>query len=78
MWYLSLLTAPIAFSEAKDDYIFLIFAKYQVLGILEGGDLAVPLSLDVNSVGNRSGRLRGLSSGTQPDRRRGHSRQLSH
>ncbi|XP_061961888.1 cysteine-rich receptor-like protein kinase 42 isoform X2 [Populus nigra] len=50
----------------------------KVLGILEGGDLAVPLSLDVNSVGNRSGRLRGLSSGTQPDRRRGHSRKLSH
>ncbi|KAJ6971808.1 hypothetical protein NC653_032371 [Populus alba x Populus x berolinensis] len=50
----------------------------KVLGILEGGDLAVPLSLDVNSVGNRSGRLRGLSSRTQPDRRRGHSRKLSH
>uniref|UniRef100_A0A6N2MHG3 non-specific serine/threonine protein kinase n=1 Tax=Salix viminalis TaxID=40686 RepID=A0A6N2MHG3_SALVM len=29
----------------------------KVLRILEGGDLAVPLSLDLNSVGNRSGRL---------------------
>ncbi|KAJ6344606.1 hypothetical protein OIU76_006179 [Salix suchowensis] len=50
----------------------------KVLKILEGGDLAVPLSLDVSSVGNRSGHLRGLSSRTDPDRRRGHSRKLSH
>ncbi|KAJ6404824.1 hypothetical protein OIU84_012905 [Salix udensis] len=36
----------------------------KVLRILEGGDLAVPLSLDLNSVGNRSGRLPGLSLNT--------------
>ncbi|XP_061967473.1 inactive protein kinase SELMODRAFT_444075-like isoform X2 [Populus nigra] len=50
----------------------------KVLRILEGGDLAVPLSLDLNSVGNRSGRLHGVSLNTQPDGRRGHSRKLSH
>ncbi|KAJ6685944.1 hypothetical protein OIU79_015869 [Salix purpurea] len=36
----------------------------KVLRILEGGDLAVPLNLDLNSVGNRSGRLPGLSLNT--------------
>ena len=48
----------------KDNYIFFILGNYQVLRILEGGDLAVPLSLDLNSVGNRSGRLPGLSLNT--------------
>ncbi|KAJ6391115.1 hypothetical protein OIU77_025168 [Salix suchowensis] len=36
----------------------------KVLRILEGGDLAVPLSLDLNSVGSRSSRLPGLSLNT--------------
>jgi hypothetical protein len=78
IWCLVLLTAPRAFSEVKDNYIFFILGNYQVLRILEGGDLAVPLSLDLNSVGNRSGRLHGVSLNTKPDGRRGHSRKLSH
>ncbi|KAJ8762143.1 hypothetical protein K2173_007294 [Erythroxylum novogranatense] len=49
----------------------------KVLRILEGGNL-VPLGLDLNSVGNRSGHLRGLSSQKQSQPRRSHSRNLSH
>lgn len=50
----------------------------KVLRLLEGGDLSIPLSLDLNSIGNRSGHLRGLKTQTQPESRRSHSRRLSH
>lgn len=46
--------------------------------MLEGGDPLVPLGLDPNSVGSRSGHLHGLSSRAQPEMRRNHSRTLSH
>ncbi|XP_044510983.1 inactive protein kinase SELMODRAFT_444075-like isoform X2 [Mangifera indica] len=50
----------------------------KVLRILEGGDTVVPLALDLNSVGNRSGHLPGLSSSMQHEGRRTHCRMLSH
>ncbi|XP_022772816.1 inactive protein kinase SELMODRAFT_444075-like isoform X2 [Durio zibethinus] len=50
----------------------------KVLRMLEGGDMSIPLSLDLNSIGNRSGHLRGLKTWTQPESRRRHSRRLSH
>ncbi|TXG52306.1 hypothetical protein EZV62_021475 [Acer yangbiense] len=50
----------------------------KVLRILEGADAAIPLALDLNSVGNRSGHLPGLSSRTNPEARMRHSRRLSH
>ncbi|XWS21110.1 hypothetical protein CRYUN_Cryun30bG0027300 [Craigia yunnanensis] len=50
----------------------------KVLRMLEGGDMSIPLSLDLNSIGNRSGHLRGLKTQTQPKSRRRHSRRLSH
>ncbi|KAB2076066.1 hypothetical protein ES319_A06G014800v1 [Gossypium barbadense] len=50
----------------------------KILRILEGGDTNVPLSLDLNSIGNRSGHLRGLKTQTQPESTRRHSRKLSH
>lgn len=50
----------------------------KVLRVLEGGDLFVPLGLDLNSVGSRSGYLSGHSSCGQPEARRSHSRRLSH
>ncbi|KAK5823881.1 Inactive protein kinase [Gossypium arboreum] len=50
----------------------------KILRILEGGDTNVPLSLDLNSIGNRSGHLRGLKTQTQPESTRWHSRKLSH
>ncbi|KAL5777903.1 hypothetical protein ACOSP7_010829 [Xanthoceras sorbifolium] len=50
----------------------------KVIRILEGGDAVIPLALDLNSVGNRSGHLPGLSSRTNPEARRRHSRRLSH
>ncbi|CAN1273698.1 Inactive protein kinase SELMODRAFT_444075 [Linum perenne] len=51
----------------------------KVLRILEGGDMAVPLSSDLNSVGSRSGHLRGVtSSNPQFGTRRCHTRKLSH
>ncbi|XP_038718490.1 inactive protein kinase SELMODRAFT_444075-like isoform X2 [Tripterygium wilfordii] len=50
----------------------------KVLKLLEGGDLVVPIVLDLNSVGSRSGHLHGLSSYTPPEARGGHSRRLSH
>ncbi|XP_017981501.1 PREDICTED: inactive protein kinase SELMODRAFT_444075 isoform X2 [Theobroma cacao] len=50
----------------------------KVLRMLEGGDVSIPLSLDLNSIGNRSGHLRGLKTQTQPESRRRHSRRLSH
>ncbi|KAJ0025751.1 hypothetical protein Pint_08883 [Pistacia integerrima] len=50
----------------------------KVLRILEGGETAVPLALDLNSVGNRSGHLPGLSSSIQHEERRTHCRRLSH
>ncbi|XP_022772620.1 inactive protein kinase SELMODRAFT_444075-like [Durio zibethinus] len=50
----------------------------KVLRMLEGGDMSNPLSLDLNSIGNRSGHLRGLRTQTQPESRRRHSRRLSH
>jgi hypothetical protein len=45
--------------------------------VLEGGD-SVPLGLDLDTVGSRSGHLGGVSSGRQPGLRRSHSRTLSH
>ncbi|OMO87660.1 hypothetical protein CCACVL1_08839 [Corchorus capsularis] len=50
----------------------------KVLRMLEGGDMSIPLSLDLNSIGNRSGHLRGLKTQPQPESRRRHSRRLSH
>ncbi|KAF3446250.1 hypothetical protein FNV43_RR11429 [Rhamnella rubrinervis] len=50
----------------------------KVLRVLEGGDPLVPLGLDLNSVGSRSGHLHGLSSRTRPEMRIKHSRNLSH
>ncbi|GMY28538.1 inactive protein kinase SELMODRAFT_444075-like [Fagus crenata] len=49
----------------------------KVLRVLEGGD-SVPLGLDLDTVGSRSGHLGGVSSGRQPGLRRSHSRTLSH
>ncbi|GFY86920.1 kinase with adenine nucleotide alpha hydrolases-like domain-containing protein [Actinidia rufa] len=48
----------------------------KVLRVLEGGDGLIPLGL--NSVGNRSGHMRGLRSNTQIESARMHSRTLSH
>ncbi|XAR64086.1 Non-specific serine/threonine protein kinase [Bertholletia excelsa] len=48
----------------------------KVLRILEGGDSVVPLVLDLNTVGSRSGHMRGLTSNMKPELRR-HSRTLS-
>ncbi|KAK4781997.1 hypothetical protein SAY86_016099 [Trapa natans] len=50
----------------------------KVLRVLEGGESAIPLALDLNGVGSRSGHLEGLSTRTYMEARRGHSRQLSH
>lgn len=50
----------------------------KVLRILEGGDIAPRLGLDLTSVGNRSARLPGLSSRLPPEARRRHSRKMSH
>ncbi|KAB1220509.1 hypothetical protein CJ030_MR3G015762 [Morella rubra] len=50
----------------------------KVLRVLEGGDLLVPLGLDLNTVGSRSGHMGALSSSRQPEIRRNHSRKLSH
>ncbi|XVF73662.1 hypothetical protein PTKIN_Ptkin13bG0000700 [Pterospermum kingtungense] len=55
-----------------------VFAFGVVLKMLEGGDTSIPLSLDLNSVGKRSGHLRGLKTQTLPESRRRHSRRLSH
>lgn len=49
----------------------------KVLRILEGGDTAMPLSLDLNPLGSRSGHMHGLSSHTLQSRRN-HTRKLSH
>ncbi|CAK9171741.1 unnamed protein product [Ilex paraguariensis] len=49
----------------------------KVLRMLEGGDAFIPLALDLNSIGSRSGHMQGLSSKTQPNSSR-HSRKLSH
>ncbi|EEF52503.1 BRASSINOSTEROID INSENSITIVE 1-associated receptor kinase 1 precursor, putative [Ricinus communis] len=53
-------------------------AMSKVLRILEGGDLIVPLCLDLSSAGNRSGHLRGLSLHREDKMMRSHSRKLSH
>uniref|UniRef100_A0A2P2J915 non-specific serine/threonine protein kinase n=2 Tax=Rhizophora mucronata TaxID=61149 RepID=A0A2P2J915_RHIMU len=50
----------------------------KVLRMLEGGDLAVPFGLDLNTVGNRSGHLPDVSSQTQAEIRKSHSRKFSH
>ncbi|PQM41046.1 inactive protein kinase isoform X1 [Prunus yedoensis var. nudiflora] len=50
----------------------------KVLRVLEGGDPVVPLGLNLNSVGSRSGHLNGLRSQRQPEARGSHSRTLSH
>ncbi|XP_059636557.1 inactive protein kinase SELMODRAFT_444075-like isoform X2 [Cornus florida] len=49
----------------------------KILRLLEGGDAVIRLGLDLNSVGSRSGHMRGLSSKTQLESRT-HSRRLSH
>jgi hypothetical protein len=46
--------------------------------VLEGGNPVRPLDLDINSIGNASGRLSGLSSYTPPKGTISHSRMLSH
>ncbi|KAI4336928.1 hypothetical protein L6164_015398 [Bauhinia variegata] len=50
----------------------------KILRVLEGGDPVRPIGLDLNSVGNRSGHLSGLTSQTPPKGTRCHSRRLSH
>ncbi|KAJ1419754.1 Tyrosine-protein kinase, active site [Sesbania bispinosa] len=50
----------------------------KILRVLEGGDPAGPMGLDINSVGNRSGHLSGLTSHTPPKSTVSHSRRLSH
>ncbi|PQQ13565.1 inactive protein kinase isoform X1 [Prunus yedoensis var. nudiflora] len=50
----------------------------KVLRVLEGGDPVVPLGLELNSAGSRSGHLNGLRSQRQPEARGSHSRTLSH
>nr|XP_008377373.2 inactive protein kinase SELMODRAFT_444075-like [Malus domestica] len=47
----------------------------KVLRVLEGGDPVVPLGLDLNTAGSRSGHLPGLR---RPEARGSHSRTLSH
>ncbi|XP_020534864.1 inactive protein kinase SELMODRAFT_444075 isoform X2 [Jatropha curcas] len=51
-------------------------AMSKVLRLLEGGDLAIPLGMDLNSLGSRSGHLRGLS--LPREDKTSHSRKLSH
>lgn len=60
---------------ASKRFIFLIL---QVLRVLEGGDLTVPLSSDPNTVGSRSAHFLGLNSQAQVERRINHARRLSH
>lgn len=50
----------------------------KILRVLEGGNPVRSLGLDINSVGNISGRLSGLSSHTPPKGTISHSRMLSH
>ncbi|KAF7141543.1 hypothetical protein RHSIM_Rhsim06G0040000 [Rhododendron simsii] len=50
----------------------------KVLRILEAGDGVIPLGLDLNSVGSRSGYMQGLNSKTQLESTNRHSRSLSH
>ncbi|WJX15830.1 non-specific serine/threonine protein kinase [Trifolium repens] len=50
----------------------------KILRVLEGGNPVRPLDLDINSIGNASGRLSGLSSYTPPKGTISHSRMLSH
>ncbi|KAK9113218.1 hypothetical protein Scep_020737 [Stephania cephalantha] len=49
----------------------------KVLRILEGGDATVPLALDTGPIGNRSGRLVGLSSTKHIASKANHNRRLS-
>lgn len=50
----------------------------QVLRILEGGSAVIPLALDLNSVGSRSGHMEGLNSRRQLESKMRHSRRLSY
>lgn len=50
----------------------------KVLRILEGGGTVVPLVLDSNSIGSRSGHINGLNPSVNATSRRKHSRRLSH
>ncbi|KAK9947150.1 hypothetical protein M0R45_012584 [Rubus argutus] len=50
----------------------------KLIRVLEGGDPVVPIGLDLNTVGSRSGHLPGLSSQRQLKPRGNHSRRLSH
>ncbi|KAF5942890.1 hypothetical protein HYC85_020532 [Camellia sinensis] len=54
-----------------------VYAFGLVLRILEGGNGVIPLGLDLNSVGSRSGHMQGLCSNSQFESRK-HSRRLSH
>ncbi|KAL2459110.1 Protein kinase protein with adenine nucleotide alpha hydrolase-like domain [Forsythia ovata] len=50
----------------------------KVLRILEGGSVVTALSLDLNSVGSRSGHMEGLNSKRQLESKMRHSRRLSY
>ncbi|OWM74474.1 inactive protein kinase SELMODRAFT_444075-like [Punica granatum] len=50
----------------------------KVLRVLEGGESIIPLALDLNTAGSRSGHLNGLSTRAHPEARKSHSRKLSH
>ncbi|XP_022850931.1 inactive protein kinase SELMODRAFT_444075-like [Olea europaea var. sylvestris] len=50
----------------------------KVLRILEGGSAVIPLALDLNSVGSRSGHMEGLNSRRQLESKMRHSRRLSY
>ncbi|KAL6215937.1 hypothetical protein ACLB2K_015363 [Fragaria x ananassa] len=50
----------------------------KLIRVLEGGDPVVPIGLDLNTAGSRSGHLPGASSQKQPKPRGNHSRKLSH
>ncbi|KAK6938745.1 Serine-threonine/tyrosine-protein kinase, catalytic domain [Dillenia turbinata] len=50
----------------------------KVLRVLEGGDAVIPIAMDLNSAGSRSGHMRGLGSLPAVEYMRNHSRKLSH
>ncbi|GAB2267361.1 hypothetical protein Dimus_002346 [Dionaea muscipula] len=50
----------------------------KILRALEGGNVSIPIGLDLNSVGSRSAHMHGLSSHRRPGLRKCHSRKLSH
>ncbi|KAK6939536.1 Serine-threonine/tyrosine-protein kinase, catalytic domain [Dillenia turbinata] len=50
----------------------------RVLRVLKGGNAVLPIAMDLNSAGSRSGHMRGLSSLPALEYKRNHSRKLSH